>query len=84
MNSTPVTPSILREIENAIQSIHFGTVEITIHGSRVVQIEKSEKIRFGERNTEIKQADLNSGGFQSNKLSANRKTEGEQRLGETK
>ncbi|MCK9992848.1 MAG: hypothetical protein Dbin4_01368 [Alphaproteobacteria bacterium] len=34
------------QILDAIQMIRFGTVEVVIHDSRVVQIERSEKIRF--------------------------------------
>lgn len=30
----------------AIRSIKFGAVEILIHDSRVVQVEKTEKLRF--------------------------------------
>ncbi len=33
-------------ILQAIHSIRFGAVEVTIHDSRVVQIECKEKIRF--------------------------------------
>ncbi|MEQ1887841.1 MAG: YezD family protein [Alphaproteobacteria bacterium] len=35
-----------RQILDAIMMIRFGTVEVVIHDSRVVQIERSEKIRF--------------------------------------
>jgi len=40
-----VSRAVLAEIEDAIRGIRFGTVQITIHDSRVVQIEKAEKIR---------------------------------------
>lgn len=36
---------ILSQIAEAIRTIRFGSVQITIHDSRVVQIEKAEKIR---------------------------------------
>ncbi len=36
---------ILAQIAEAIRAIRFGSVQITIHNSRVVQIEKAEKIR---------------------------------------
>jgi len=36
---------VLQEVADAIRSIRYGTVQITIHDSRVVQIEKAEKIR---------------------------------------
>lgn len=33
-------------ISEAIRSIQYGSVEITIHASKVVQIERNEKIRI--------------------------------------
>jgi hypothetical protein len=35
------------EVLRAIRSVRFGSVEITIHDARVVQIERKEKKRFG-------------------------------------
>jgi hypothetical protein len=35
-----------REIVRAINGIRFGSVEITVHDSKVVQIERKEKVRF--------------------------------------
>ncbi|ESQ75626.1 YezD family protein [Asticcacaulis sp. AC402] len=35
-----------RHILNTLRNIRFGALEIVIHDSRVVQIEKSEKTRF--------------------------------------
>ena len=37
---------IERQILASIQQIRFGSLEIVIHDSRVVQIERSEKLRF--------------------------------------
>lgn len=37
---------IEKHILNAIQQIKFGAVEILIHDSKIVQVEKSEKVRF--------------------------------------
>lgn len=37
---------ILEEVLRAIRSIKYGCVQITLHDSRVVQIEKTEKIRM--------------------------------------
>jgi hypothetical protein len=34
------------EVIRAIRNIRFGSVEVTIHDSRVVQIERKEKRRF--------------------------------------
>ncbi len=50
--SSPVVvrPDSLTEVERhilqSLQQIRFGSLEIVIHDSRVVQIEKSEKLRF--------------------------------------
>jgi hypothetical protein len=37
---------ILRRIVNAISGVRFGSVEVVIQDSRVVQIERKEKFRF--------------------------------------
>ena len=37
---------VLVEISRSIRNVRFGSVEITIHDSRVVQIERKEKLRF--------------------------------------
>jgi hypothetical protein len=35
-----------REIVRAVRSVAFGSVEIVIQNSRIVQIERKEKLRF--------------------------------------
>ena len=37
---------ILQRIANAISGVRFGSVEVVIQDSRVVQIERKEKFRF--------------------------------------
>jgi hypothetical protein len=37
---------IVREILRALQSVQYGSVEVIIHNSKVVQIERKEKFRF--------------------------------------
>ena len=37
---------VLRRIVNAISGVRFGSVEVVIQDSRVVQIERKEKFRF--------------------------------------
>lgn len=37
---------VIRRIANAISGVRFGSVEVVIHDSRVVQIERKEKFRF--------------------------------------
>jgi len=44
--SNPVSHTLLAQIAEAIRAIRFGSVQILIHDSRVVQIEKAEKIRM--------------------------------------
>ena len=34
-----------KDIANVIKGIKFGSVEITIHDSKIVQVERKEKIR---------------------------------------
>ena len=37
---------LTQQILRALQEIRYGSVEITIHDSRIVQIERKEKIRI--------------------------------------
>ncbi len=39
---------ILDQVAVAIESLRFGSIEITLHDGRVTQIEKREKVRFAE------------------------------------
>jgi hypothetical protein len=38
--------SLLRELAAALAGLRFGSVEIVVHDSRVVQIERREKMRL--------------------------------------
>lgn len=38
--------SIEKHILEAIRGIKYGAVEVVIHDSRIVQVEKTEKTRF--------------------------------------
>ncbi|GGG31625.1 hypothetical protein GCM10007425_27830 [Lysinibacillus alkalisoli] len=38
--------TVFAEIEKALAQLQFGTVHITVHEGRVVQIERTEKIRI--------------------------------------
>ncbi len=42
-------PDFLKHLSDAIKKIRFGSIEIVIHDSRIVQIEKREKIRFEKK-----------------------------------
>ena len=39
-------PAWLEEVRNQVDSLRFGQVQIVVHDSRVVQIERIEKIRL--------------------------------------
>jgi hypothetical protein len=39
----------MEHILRTLQSIEYGSIEITIHNSAVVKIERTEKIRFDRR-----------------------------------
>jgi len=47
-NEKKVLPDILK----ALRSIRYGHVQITVHDSAVVQIDKTEKIRFEKGRSE--------------------------------
>lgn len=52
------TTRLLDRILAAISSIRYGTVSILIQNARVVQIEKTERVRFDK----LDQADQTAGG----------------------
>ena len=58
------------QIAEAVRGIRFGMVQIVIHDSHVVQIERAEKVRVG------KQADLTTGGGQRHSSWADRTSGG--------
>jgi hypothetical protein len=39
-------PEWLRLVRQHVNSLKFGTVQITVHDSRVTQVERSEKVRL--------------------------------------
>ena len=46
LKDAEVSAEVLRQLARAIGNIRYGSVEVVIHDSRVVQIEAREKIRF--------------------------------------
>ena len=42
----PVLLEHEREVLEALRALRLGTLEITVHQSRIVQITRSEKVRF--------------------------------------
>ena len=45
-------PSWLEVVQEQVGGIRFGVVQITIHESRVVQVERTEKVRLDRLNEE--------------------------------
>ncbi len=39
-------PPSLHRIAEALTGMEFGSIEITVHNGRIVQIERREKVRF--------------------------------------
>ncbi len=68
--SRVLSQDVLAQITNAIASIQYGSVQITIQDATVVQIEKAEKIRVrtdadltpGSTRESLSLADQRSGG----------------------
>ena len=47
-------PAIETAILEAVKSLQYGSVEVTVHDSRVVQVECTRKIRFGSNGGDAK------------------------------
>ena len=45
-----------RHILQSLQHLRFGTLEIVVHDGRVVQVEKSEKLRFDTKGRPISES----------------------------
>ena len=56
MDRAEIAPTVLRQITQAVRSLRYGTVQITVHDARIVQIDKVEKVRI------VPSADLTPGG----------------------
>lgn len=59
MNNKSPSPQpqepVLRQIQRALERLEFGTVQITVHQGRVVQIERIERYRI------LREENVNSG-----------------------
>ena len=44
------TPGWLEVVADQVQQVRFGIVQIVVHDSRVVQIERTEKVRLPQPN----------------------------------
>ena len=47
-NKNIVNDAIIKEIAEAVHGLKYGHIQITVHNSRIVQIEKTEKTRFDD------------------------------------
>ena len=45
-NHVQTEPAWVHVVQNQIGSLRFGVVQIVVHDSRVVQIERTEKVRL--------------------------------------
>ncbi len=48
VNEIEISPEWVGILVKQIESLRFGVVQITVHESRVVQIEKTEKVRLDQ------------------------------------
>jgi Uncharacterized small protein len=44
--SPAIDEDVLKEIKQALSQIQYGSLEISIHNGRIVQLERREKKRF--------------------------------------
>ncbi|MGP3748353.1 YezD family protein [Bacillus sp. 3A_MP1] len=49
-----IDPEVIEKIISSLETLYFGTVQITVHDSQVTQIEKIEKHRFSLKRKESK------------------------------
>ncbi len=48
VNKSIVNDAIIKDISDSIHGLNYGTVTITVHNARIVQMEISKKSRFDE------------------------------------
>lgn len=46
VNAKEMNPNWLNIVSQQVESLRFGVVQIVVHENRVVQIEKTEKVRL--------------------------------------
>lgn len=44
-----ISPKVVAEILTALRGLRYGSIVVTIHDSKVVQIEKNEKVRLQKK-----------------------------------
>jgi hypothetical protein len=40
------SPDLVQHVLRALRGMRYGSIELTVHDGRVVQIERTEKLRF--------------------------------------
>jgi len=50
---TPNQSAWVELVRNQVNSLRFGVIQIVVHDSRVVQIERTEKVRLDRKPFEI-------------------------------
>ena len=50
MSDRDALSQVERDILRAVRDLRYGSVEITVHDARVVQLERREKVRIAEKN----------------------------------
>lgn len=63
LNTNPLSPELLRQIGEAVAHMRYGTVQITVHNARVVQIDRIERVRLTVPPSEESPTDRTSGGL---------------------
>ncbi len=48
VNKNIVNDAIIKDISDSIHGLKYGTVTITVHNARIVQMEISQKSRFDD------------------------------------
>ena len=48
-----IEPSWMGVVRTLVESMHFGAVQIVVHDSRVVQIERTEKLRLDNSEAKV-------------------------------
>ena len=43
-----INDPVIQKISDLVQGLRYGSIEITVHNSKIVQIDKTEKTRFHE------------------------------------
>lgn len=46
--SSPRPEAWLEVVRRAVDSLHFGIVQVVVHDGQVTQVERTERLRFGK------------------------------------